>query len=62
MSDRRDEPYIEEHRQAMAALARMSPQERAALLRRAGIIDEGGHLAAKYTSPGEPVTGGPISR
>ena len=52
----------EEHRRAMDSLARMSREERAALLRRAGIVDDHGHLAAKYTSPGEPVTGSPDSK
>lgn len=49
------EPYAEEHRRALEFLARLTPEEGVALLKRAGILDQDGHLAPKYTSPGEPI-------
>jgi hypothetical protein len=48
-----DEPYAAEHAQAMEMLSRMTREERRALLRKAGILDEQDHLTERYMPPEE---------
>ena len=57
MPVRRDQPYAAEHRRVLDFLDRLTPAENEALLRRSGILDDQGHLAAKYRAGGEPVNG-----
>lgn len=53
MANHIDEPYAAEHAQAMEMLSRMTQQERRALLRKAGILDEQDHLTERYMPPEE---------
>ncbi|MEQ1508510.1 MAG: hypothetical protein ABMB14_40135 [Myxococcota bacterium] len=57
MPIRRDQPYAAEHRKVLDFLDRLTAAENEALLRRSGILDDQGHLAAKYRAGGEPVNG-----
>ena len=41
-------PHDEIHERARKRIKAMTPEERIALLRRAGILDDDGHLAARY--------------
>jgi hypothetical protein len=54
---RRAHPYAAEHRKVLDFLDRLTPAENDALLRRSGILDDQGHLAAKYRAGGEPANG-----
>lgn len=51
------QPYAAEHRRVIEFLDRLTPAENEALLRRSGIVDQSGHLGARYRAGGDPVNG-----
>ena len=57
MSFASSQPHADDHKKLIEFLDRLTPAENEALLRRSGIIDEAGRLAARYKAGGDPVIG-----
>lgn len=62
MSFAGSQPHADDHKKLIEFLDRLTPAENEALLRRSGIIDETGCLAARYKAGGDPVTATEVER